>query len=98
MTHPDVALGYAPAFPRVTLRQAAGSCTGLILFAFVLTHLLNHALGLVSIDAMEAVRDVRTAVTRSLPGTVILLASFLVHFALGVCGLRRPPQPQDPPA
>ena len=30
--------------------------TGLILFTFVTTHLLNHALGLISLDAMEAGR------------------------------------------
>jgi len=58
--------------------------TGLILFAFVATHLLNHALGLVSIDVMEAVRDWRVAVTRSLPVTLILLADAVVHLAMGL--------------
>ena len=58
--------------------------SGLILFAFVTAHLTNHALGLVSLDAMEAMREVRTAITRSLPGTAILMAAALVHAALGV--------------
>ena len=58
--------------------------TGLVLFAFVTTHLMNHALGLVSVDAMETVREVRIWFTRSMPGTVLLLASALIHMVLGV--------------
>ncbi len=58
--------------------------SGLVLFAFVATHLANHVLGLISLDVMEAMRDVRTAITRSLPGTVILIAAAVVHAALGV--------------
>lgn len=58
--------------------------TGLILFTFVASHLANHALGLVSIDAMNDARDIRTAITRSLPGTVILLLAAITHALLGV--------------
>jgi adenylate cyclase len=58
--------------------------SGLILFAFAATHFLNHAVGLISIDMMESVRDVRTAVTRSAPGTFILLVAAITHFLLGV--------------
>ena len=58
--------------------------SGLILFAFVTTHLVNHALGLVSLEAMEAMRDVRTAITRSLPGTAILMVAAIAHAVLGV--------------
>lgn len=83
MTQPDVALSPASKLRRVSLRQLR-LATGLVLFTFALTHLLNHSIGLISIDAMEAVRSWRTAVTRSVPGTTILLASLLVHFTLGV--------------
>lgn len=83
MTHPEVALPSASSLRRASLRQLR-LATGLVLFAFALTHLLNHAVGLVSTDAMEAVRSWRIAVTRSAPGTVILTASLLLHFALGV--------------
>ena len=83
MTHHDVALPSAPSLRRASLRQIR-LWTGLVLFAFALSHLLNHAVGLVSVDAMEAVRSWRVAVTRSVPGTAILLISFVVHFALGV--------------
>lgn len=82
MTAPESAVRYKPAL-RVSLRQLR-LATGLVLFAFAATHFLNHAIGLVSIETMEAVRGWRIAVTRSAPGTIILLASFLVHFVLGI--------------
>ncbi|WP_119272111.1 adenylate/guanylate cyclase domain-containing protein [Taklimakanibacter deserti] len=83
MTQPDVALPSAPALGRMSLRQVR-LLTGLVLFAFALTHLLNHAVGLVSTDAMEVVRQWRIAVTRSPLGTAILLISLIVHFVLGI--------------
>jgi adenylate cyclase len=58
--------------------------TGLVLFTFVATHFLNHALGLVSLDAMHAMQGWRKAVTRSWPGSVLLLAAFLIHIALAL--------------
>ncbi len=58
--------------------------TGLILFTFAFFHLLNHALGLVSIDAMEAMRQVRIAITRNWLGTAILLFSSFTHAILGL--------------
>lgn len=60
------------------------SVTGMILFAFVLTHLLNHALGLVSIDAMEAVQSLRKSITRSDIGASVLILAALTHLALGI--------------
>ena len=39
--------------------------SGLTLFLFALTHFLNHALGLWSLDAMATVQGWRLAVTRS---------------------------------
>src|SRR6476469_471020 len=83
MTHLDVTLPPAPASRHVSLRQLR-LATGIVLFTFAFTHLLNHAVGLVSVDAMEAVRSWRIAITRSVPGTAILLVSLLVHFVLGV--------------
>jgi len=65
--------------------------TGLILFAFASGHLVNHALGLVSIDAMEAMQGFRIMIWRSWPGTIVLLAALLLHiaFALGKFVQRR---------
>lgn len=58
--------------------------SGLILFGFATTHFINHAFGLVSLDMMQAGQDLRTSITRSTPGTAILIAAALVHFSLGV--------------
>lgn len=64
--------------------QHARLASGLILFAFVSTHLFNHALGLVGVDAMEHFQTWRFVVTRSWPGTAILAAAFLTHAALAL--------------
>ncbi len=56
--------------------------SGLILFAFVLTHFANHALGLISIGAMDWFQTLRWGVTRSLPGKIILVSAILIHIAL----------------
>lgn len=58
--------------------------SGLVLFFFALTHFLNHALGLVSVEAMLEVQDIRRAVWRSLPGTVLLFSAFAVHVVLSL--------------
>jgi hypothetical protein len=63
--------------------------SGLILFSFALTHFLNHALGLVDLDTMEAVQSVRRAIWRSPPGTVLLYGAFAVHITLGLWRLVR---------
>jgi len=63
--------------------------SGLILFTFVLTHLLNHALGIVSIAWMDAAQSVRVAVWRSVPGTVALYGAFTVHIALALYRVAR---------
>ena len=70
-----------PRLPRWLTVRNVRLVSGLILFAFVTTHLVNHALGLVSLEAMEAFRDVRTALTRSLPGTVILMVAAIAAVA-----------------
>jgi len=58
--------------------------SGLILFAFVATHFLNHALGLFSLEWMQSVQQWRWAVTRSWPGTIILLGALLTHMGLAL--------------
>lgn len=63
--------------------------TGLTLGAFLLTHFLNHALGLVSVEAMEAGRGWFNLFWRSPVGTVLLYGSVLVHFALALQALYR---------
>ncbi|MFQ5958360.1 MAG: hypothetical protein ACE5LF_03230 [Alphaproteobacteria bacterium] len=55
---------------------------GLVLFAYVVTHLANHALGLISLQAMEAGRIWFLALWRSAAGTVVLYGALAVHLAL----------------
>lgn len=46
--------------------------SGLVLTAFVVTHLLNLALGLVSLSTMESWRHILMAPWRTLPGAILL--------------------------
>jgi adenylate cyclase len=61
--------------------------TGLILFAYVTTHFINHALGLVSLDAMEAGRYWFLGFWRSPIGSVLLYGSLLTHVGLAFWAL-----------
>lgn len=67
-----------PRFATVVAR--ARSAGGLVLFAYVLTHLTNHALGLISLDAMEAGRAWFVALWRNPVGTSLLYGGLAVHF------------------
>ncbi|HEX2256333.1 MAG TPA: adenylate/guanylate cyclase domain-containing protein [Afifellaceae bacterium] len=76
----------APVSPllRGSVWQRLRIGSGLILFTFALTHFCNHALGLVSIEAMEAVQEWRTAVARSNAGTLVLAAALATHMGLNL--------------
>ena len=69
--------------PAQRLRLASG----LVLFVFAATHFLNHALGLVSLDAMLAFDAARTALTRSLPGSLVLGFALIAHAAAALAKL-----------
>lgn len=58
--------------------------SGLILFVFAITHFINHSLGLISLDAMNAGQNVRGWVMHTNWGPVVLLAAAVVHFVLGI--------------
>lgn len=53
--------------------------TGLILFTFLTTHLINHMLGIVSLGAMDAGSVAFKFVWRSWPGSVVLYAAAILH-------------------
>ena len=57
---------------------------GLIVAAYVIPHMINHAIGLVSLDAMEAMRRGMQAIWGSPPGEPLLFAAFLTHFFLAL--------------
>lgn len=61
--------------------------TGLILLTYLSTHLLNHALGLISLDAMNGGRVWFLALWRNPAGTAILYTSLLTHFSLALWSL-----------
>jgi adenylate cyclase len=61
--------------------------TGLILFFYVLTHNLNHALGLISLDAMEWGRRPFLAFWRFEPVEAIFCLAAIAHFLLGARAL-----------
>src|SRR5579871_4156380 len=61
--------------------------TGLVLFAYIATHLANHALGLVSLAAMDAGREWFLWLWRNPVGTAALYGSLLVHFGLALWAL-----------
>ncbi|HSU75545.1 MAG TPA: adenylate/guanylate cyclase domain-containing protein, partial [Burkholderiales bacterium] len=63
--------------------------TGLILACYIVPHFLNHALGVVSVAAMDGLRGVLAAWWRSAPGTVLLYGALLTHFALALVSLYR---------
>ena len=63
--------------------------TGLILFCYLLTHLLNHALGLISLDALDDGRRVFLLLWRNLPMSVLLYGALCVHLGLAVWSLYR---------
>lgn len=61
--------------------------TGLVLYTYLTTHLLNHSLGLISLDAMEAGRSWFLALWRNPVGTTLLYGSLLTHFSLALYAL-----------
>jgi adenylate cyclase len=61
--------------------------TGLVLFTYLTTHLLNHALGLISLDAMEAGRTWFLALWRNPLSTAVFYGSLLTHFMLALYAL-----------
>ncbi len=63
--------------------------TGLVLFAFLLTHLFNHALGLVSLEALEAARRVFLSLWRNPPMTLLLYGALALHVGLALRSLYR---------
>lgn len=82
---------------RGDLTQRLRIISGLILFSFATTHFLNHAAGLIHLETMHEFQGWRTMVTRSVPGTFVLLAALVTHMTLalvklaGRATLRLPP-------
>lgn len=61
--------------------------SGLILMAFATTHLINHAFGLVSLDAMEQVRQSPLGFWHDAPLNYLLLLALIVHIMSSLIGI-----------
>jgi adenylate cyclase len=61
--------------------------SGLVMFAYVTTHFLNHSLGLFSVDAMDRALDRISQVWSSPVGGVILYGAFATHYSLALWAL-----------
>jgi adenylate cyclase len=61
--------------------------SGLVMLAYVTMHLLNHAVGLVSLPAMEEVLADVFWVWSNPPAQALLYGSFLVHYTLALWAL-----------
>ncbi|HTO81921.1 MAG TPA: adenylate/guanylate cyclase domain-containing protein [Methylomirabilota bacterium] len=72
---------------RIVARLRLGS--GLVLFAYLLMHFANHALGLVSLDALAWGRDWFLAVWRNAVGTTALYGAFATHMGLAFWSIYR---------
>jgi adenylate cyclase len=83
------AAGGMHVLARGDVLQRLRLASGLVLLTFAATHFLNHALGLVSLEAMQGMQAWRKVVTRSWLGSGVLLAAFLIHIALALYKISR---------
>ncbi|MCR9256601.1 MAG: adenylate/guanylate cyclase domain-containing protein [Alphaproteobacteria bacterium] len=56
--------------------------SGLTLFVYVTSHFVNHMIGIISIGALEAGREIFMAVWQSRPGTIALYGALAVHLLI----------------
>ena len=61
--------------------------SGLVLFSYVVTHLVNHSLGIVSLAAMEGMLGWVRPVWTSIPGTIAIYGAFVIHVSLAFFAL-----------
>jgi len=66
------------------IRRNLRMASGLVLFLYISAHLINHALGLVSLDAAEAGMSIAIEVWYSMPGTLLLYGAAAVHFLMAL--------------
>ncbi|MFO1271689.1 MAG: 2Fe-2S iron-sulfur cluster-binding protein [Rubrivivax sp.] len=63
--------------------------SGLVMFAYLAVHFVDHALGLVSLDVAEVALAASVAVWQSLPGTLLLYGAAAVHVLLALHAVYR---------
>ena len=73
-----------PTQSRAAMIRRIRLATGLVLFTYVSTHLINHSLGLFGLSAMEAGREVFLSIWRNPVGAAVLYGSLTIHVALAL--------------
>ena len=73
-------------FRGISLRQIR-LASGVVLFAYLVSHFLNHALGNISMEALASGVYWHTLFWQSLPVTLVFYAACLVHTGLGIWSL-----------
>ena len=63
--------------------------TGCFLFFYVVTHLLNHSLGLISLEVMELGRSIFLKFWRNQIIFYALYSALFIHFLLGIYAIGR---------
>jgi adenylate cyclase len=63
--------------------------SGAILWTYITFHFVNHAFGIVSLDAAEGALRVAAAVWQSWPGTILLYGAFFTHVTLAFLSLHQ---------
>src|SRR5260370_19483888 len=71
---------------RIGVRQIRLAC-GLVLFAYLVSHFLNHALGNISMEALAAGLYYHIVFWQFLPVAVAFYTAALVHAGLGIWAL-----------
>src|SRR5882672_2400999 len=70
----------------ISLRQIR-LASGTVLFAYLVSHFLNHALGNISMEALASGVYLHTLFWQSLPVTIVFYTACLVHTGLGLWAL-----------
>jgi adenylate cyclase len=70
----------------ISIRQVRLAC-GLVLFAYLVSHFVNHALGNVSMEALATGVYFHTLFWQFLPVAVVFYAAALIHAGLGIWAL-----------
>jgi adenylate cyclase len=70
----------------IGVRQVRLAC-GLVLFTYLISHFLNHALGNISLDALAAGVRIHTMFWQFLPVAIVFYSAVLVHSGLGIWAL-----------
>ena len=70
----------------IGVRQVRLAC-GLVLFAYLVSHFVNHALGNVSMDALARGLALHMALWQFLPVAIVFYAAAIIHTGLGIWAL-----------